>query len=154
MALRTYDITLPDGNTYSLRLTSQATRDFIKIHGQKGAAPWISVCAAVDDLDKQIDLFQAALHYPGAPQQPSGMKFIDLLADGGHGEFFRRELVIRLAHASGLLDDDSVENLAEAVRTNSQTAMKVMVNLLTGKSIALDEDAANEAEDADEENPT
>lgn len=157
MALRTYDVTLSDGVTYHLRLTSQATSEFVKIHGNKQAAPWVSVCAAMETLDDQIALFQAALHYPGAPQQPSGAVFIDRLADEGYGESFRRELVIQLAHASGLLDDDAVESLVAAVRTNSRSAMETMVNILTGKGTAPDkehdEKAGDNAEET-EENPT
>lgn len=146
--MRTYDVTLNDGKVYHLRLTALATSTFLKKHGMEGSAPWVGVISAVDSMEKQIDLFNAALHYPKATCQPSGADFVDLLTDMDYDEAFRRDLVVEIAHASGLVNDELKAELLEALNQNADMVRKSMIAMLTGKEAEVD----SEPEAA--ENPT
>lgn len=136
--MRTYDITLNDGKTYKFRLTALATSTFLKKHSMEGSAPWVGVISAVDSMEKQIDLINAALHYPKAPCQPSGADFVDMLTDMDYDESFRRDLVVEIAHASGLVDDDLKAELLDALNQNAAIVRKSMIAMLTGKEAEVD----------------
>lgn len=147
MARRTFDIVLDDGSTYSLRLCAQGALNYVRKHGAPGAAPWISICTAADDLEAQIDLFHEALHYPGCnPQNPSGARFIDLLTDAGYGDAYRRELVVKIANDGGFLDREDAERILEALRSNAAATVDSALAALKGERTAQQE-AEEQTED-------
>lgn len=140
------------GYELTLRLTARSLVAYIKAHGIGGVPPLTDIMSAVDSLDKQITLFTAALRHAGNDNEvQDGAALIDLLADEGKGDAYRRELIVALATDVGLLDPDQAVVLGLAAKNGSDVLADNLANVLRRKGV---EPGADDSAPQTAENPT
>ena len=135
MSMKCYELTLSDGKTVQLRLTARGIKNYLEKNDLSGVAPVVGVMSAVSNMDALIDLLTNALKFNGAQKGnlADGADLIDHLADEGKGSAFLRELVVRLACDAGLVDEEDVPRLLEAMDMDRSKIVSGIVQILKGK---------------------
>lgn len=139
---------------FTLRLTSKALLNYNQKHGQEATSPLVAVLQAVEDLDARIDLLSNALNHPENKNSlKDGGTLLDLMADDYAWSNAKvNELILTLAHESGLLDEDDYLSLIDPVAENGKKLISTLSNLLTGNPVGGNAEGTSETGAA--ENPT
>lgn len=141
-----------DGKAVFLRLSASKLAEYAKSIGSSGNTLF-AVMDALDDLQNQAALFEAALSYNGNPNEiHDGYELIDMLADAEYGPLGIKELIIQLAEESGVITKVDAAKVTAAIKAGNERLYKVAVAVLTGDTSELSDEEAP-AETA-EENPT
>lgn len=150
--MRTYDIALEKGEV-QLRLTMAKLQKYLEKTGGVNMAPLLGVLDAVNNLDKKIQLLTAALTWPGNPNKNvtlDGAELLDLLADEGMSARDMDGMILELAQAGGLIDEDQREELAGALERGNEVLFGTICDALAGNTPDTTETAPAE----EPENPT
>lgn len=138
--MRVVEITA-GGQPQELRLTTGKLLEYIRTKDKDAPTPLLAVLDSMDDLDKQTALLSAALTWPSTAEHPnsntmkSGAQLLDALVETGSSQATVKELIIRLAVASGLAsEDDGAQMLASVAPGNAHT-VQVICNALRGEQI-------------------
>ena len=146
--MKSTKITL-DGKAVYLRLSASKLAEYAQSIGSSSSTIF-AVMDALDDLQKQAALFEAALSYHGNPNDiHDGFELIDMLADAEYGPLGIKELVIRLAEEAGVITKVDAAKLNAAIKAGNDRMYKVAVAVLTGDTSELEateQPAKNETE--------
>lgn len=151
MALKTYDISLQDGTVLRMRLTSRALSAYLSKHGITGASPVVSVLSAVNDVEAQIALLTAALKCDPKNKIQDGAVLIDTVIDEGGAESDIRHMIGCLAAGCGLVKQDALEDVLEALEVDRTETLEKVISLLRREE---DKPSDGDADSEGEENPT
>ena len=152
MSLNVKEITMADGSTVQLRLTSKAICAYALKHGTEGAPPLVSVLNAIDDMDARIALLHGALRFPGSPNMSmEGAELLDLLTDAGYGRGKVNSLILDLAAEAGLVEQEDLPDLQEAINANDKKLVARLARFLDG---AAEPETAPEGEEDPAPTPT
>lgn len=123
---------------FTLRLTSKALLSFNLKHGSEGASPVVPVLQAVSDLAARCDLFAHALTHPENKNAvKDGGQLLDLMADDPSWDNNSiNELILELAHESGLLTEEDYLSLIDPVAQSGKQLINTLSRLLVGKPAA------------------
>lgn len=136
----------------TLRLTASKLAAFASETGS-GGNTLFAVMDTLDDLEKQGALFTAALTYKGNNNTlQDGFDLIDALADAGYTPVQKKELILELAEASGVIGRDDAAKVLAAIRTGSAKLYDAAVAVLSGEISNLP--AAEPGAEEPAENPT
>ena len=136
----------------TLRLTASKLAAFAAEAGS-GGNTLFAVMDALDDLDRQGALFTAALTYTDNNNTlQDGFDLIDALADAGYTPVQKKELILELAEASGIIGRDDAAKVRAAIRTGSAKLYDAAVAVLSGEIPDLP--VAEPGEGEPSENPT
>lgn len=149
--MRATKIILDDKAVY-LRLSASKLAEYAKSIDSSGNTLF-AVMDALDDLQKQAALFEAALTYKGNPNEiQDGFELIDMLADAEYGPIGTKNLIVQLAEEAGMITKVDAAKLVAAIKAGNEKLYKVAVAVLTGDVSELTE-TEQRTEEA-EENPT
>lgn len=141
-----------DGKAVYLRLSASKLAEYAQSIGSSGNTIF-AVMDALDDLQKQAALFEAALSYKGNPNEiHDGFELIDMLADAEYGPMGVKELIIQLAAEAGVITKVDAAKVVAAIKAGNDRMYKVAVAVLTGDTSELDE--TEQIGENTEENPT
>lgn len=141
-----------DGKAVYLRLSASKLAEYAQNIGSSGNTIF-AVMDALDDLQKQAALFEAALSYKGNPNEiHDGFELIDILADAEYGPMGVKELIIQLAAEAGVITKVDAAKVVAAIKAGNDRMYKVAVAVLTGDTSELD--APEQIGENTEENPT
>lgn len=144
-------ITLGD-NTVHLRLSAAKLAEYANAIGS-GGNTLFAVMDALDDLQKQAALFDAALTYKGNPNEiTEGFDLIDMLADAEYGPLGVKQLIVELAEEAGVMNKVDAAKVVAAIKTGSDKLYDAAVAVLSGDMSGLP--AAEQKAEEPEENPT
>ena len=155
LELSTREVTLTDGSSVHLRLTTKAIGKH-KLKYGKDSPPLLSLLLALEDYEARVDLLDAALKYPGNNNAiKDGSDLLDALTDAGYSPADIDRLIIDLCGDCGLIGMTDLGKYQEAARANSDRITEKLLGLLTGTPVSElvetgDAAPAGEAE----ENPT
>lgn len=141
-----------DDKAVYLRLSASKLAEYAQSIGSSGNTLF-AVMDALDDLQNQASLFEAALNYKGNPNEiHDGYELIDMLADARYGPLGIKELIIQLAEESGVITKVDAAKVIAAIKAGNERLYKVAVAVLTGDASEL----SNEESPAEtvDENPT
>lgn len=142
-----------DNQAVHLRLSAAKLAEYAASIGS-GGNTLFAVMDALDDLNKQAALFEAALSYKGNPNTlHDGYELIDQLADAQYGPLGVKELIVQLAEDAGIMTKVDAAKVIAAIKAGSEKLYDAAVAVLSGDMSNLP--AAGEAAgESDEENPT
>ena len=144
-------IILDDKAVY-LRLSASKLAEYASTIGS-GGNTLFAVMDALDDLQNQGALFEAALNYKGNPNEiHDGFELIDMLADAGYDPIRTKELIVQLAKEAGVISEVDAAKVTAAIKAGSEKLYEAAVAVLSGDMANLPT-SGNTAEEA-EENPT
>ena len=144
-------IILDDKAVY-LRLSASKLAEYASAIGS-GGNTLFAVMDALDDLQNQGALFEAALNYKGNPNEiHDGFELIDMLADAGYGPLDVKQLIVELAKEAGVISEVDAAKVTAAIKAGSEKLYEAAVAVLSGDMASLPA-AGNNPEEA-EENPT
>ena len=145
-----------DDKAVYLRLSAAKLAEYANAIGS-GGNTLFAVMDALDDLQKQAALFDAALTYKGNPNEiTEGFDLIDMLADAGYSPVGVKELIIELAVTAGVISNGDAAKVVAAIKAGSDKLYDAAVAVLSGDMSSLPaapQGAEPAAEDA-AENPT
>jgi hypothetical protein len=151
--MRATKIILDDKAVY-LRLSAAKLAEYAKVTDSSGNTLF-AVMDALDDLQKQAALFEAALNFKGNSNEiHDGFELIDMLADADYGPLDTKELIVRLAEGAGMIGKVDSAKLVSAIKAGNEKLYKVAVAVLTGDASELAETEADHKAEEAEENPT
>ena len=149
--MRATKLILDDKAVY-LRLSASKLAEYAKTIGS-GGNTLFSVMDALDDLQNQGALFEAALNYKGNPNEiHDGFELIDMLADAGYDPIRTKELIVQLAKEAGVISEVDAAKVTAAIKAGSEKLYEAAVAVLSGDMANLPA-SGNSSEEA-EENPT
>lgn len=135
MNLNVKEITMADGSTVQLRLTSKAICAYALKHGTEGAPPLVSILNAIDDMAARIALFHGALRFPESPNMSmEGEVLLDKLTDAGYGREKTNALILELAAQAGLVEQEDLQELQAAIKANDKKLVAQLARFLDGNS--------------------
>ena len=144
-------IILDDKAVY-LRLSASKLAEYASIIGS-GGNTLFAVMDALDDLQNQGALFEAALSYKGNPNEiHDGFELIDMLADAEYGPLDVKQLIVELAKEAGVISEVDAAKVTAAIKAGSEKLYEAAVAVLSGDMANLPA-SGNTAEEA-EANPT
>ena len=144
-------IVLDDKAVY-LRLSSSKLAEYASSIGSDGNTLF-AVMDALDVLQNQAALFEAALNYKGNPNEiHDGFELIDMLADAEYGPLGVKQLVVELAQDAGIISNVDAAKLVAAIKTGNEKLYEATVAVLSCDAASLP-GAQKEPEEV-EENPT
>lgn len=144
-------IILDDKAVY-LRLSASKLAEYASTIGS-GGNTLFAVMDALDDLQNQGALFEAALSYKGNPNEiHDGFELIDMLADAGYCPLDVKQLIVELAKEAGVISEVDAAKVAAAIKAGSEKLYEAAVAVLSGDMANLPA-SGNTAEEA-EANPT
>ena len=118
--------------SYTLRLTASSLASFAEATGSAGNTVF-AVLDALDDLQKQGQLFAAALSHKGNtnPTQ-DGFESIDLLSDEGYDPIDKKQLIVELAEQSGIIGKPDAARILAGIRAGHAKLYDTAVAILSG----------------------
>lgn len=141
-----------DDKAVYLRLSAAKLAEYANAIGS-GGNTLFAVMDALDDLQKQAALFDAALTYKGNPNEiTEGFDLIDMLADAKYGPLGVKQLIVELAEESGVMNKVDAAKVVAAIKTGSDKLYDAAVAVLSGDMSSLS--AAEQKAEEPEENPT
>mgnify|MGYP006967159328 CR=1 FL=1 len=141
-----------DDKAVYLRLSAAKLAEYASVIGS-GGNTLFAVMDALDDLQKQAALFDAALTYKGNPNEiTEGFDLIDMLADAGYSPVGVKELIIELAVTAGVISNGDAAKVVAAIKTGSDKLYDAAVAVLSGDMSILP--AVEQKAEEPEENPT
>lgn len=141
-----------DDKAMYLRLSASKLAEYASTIGS-GGNTLFAVMDALDDLQNQGALFEAALNYKGNPNEiHDGFELIDMLADADYGPLDVKQLIVELAKEAGVISEVDAAKVAAAIKAGSEKLYEAAVAVLSGDMANLPA-AGNTAEEA-EANPT
>lgn len=145
-------IILDDKAVY-LRLSASKLAEYASTIGS-GGNTLFAVMDALDDLQNQGALFEAALSYKGNPNEiHDGFELIDMLADADYGPLDVKQLIVELAKEAGVISEVDAAKVTAAIKAGSEKLYEAAVAVLSGDMANLPASTSNTAEEA-EANPT
>lgn len=142
---------LDDKDVY-LRLSASKLAEYANSIGS-GGNTLFAVMDALDDLQNQAALFDAALNYKGNPNENiDGYELIDMLADAGYSPVGVKELIIELAVTAGVISNGDAAKVVAAIKTGSDKLYEAAVAVLSGDMSGLP--AVEQKAEEPAENPT
>lgn len=144
-------IILDDKAVY-LRLSASKLAEYASASGS-GGNTLFAVMDALDDLQRQGALFEAALNYKGNPNEiHDGFELIDMLADAQYGPLGVKQLIVELAEEAGIMSKVDADKVVAAIKTGSEKLYEAAVTVLSGDMSSLP--ATGETTEETEGNPT
>lgn len=138
--------------SYTLRLTASSLASFAESTGSAGNTVF-AVLDALDDLQKQGQLFAAALsHKNNTNPTQDGFEFIDLLSDEGYDPIDKKQLIVELAEQSGIIGKTDAARILAGIRAGHAKLYDTAVAILSGDMGNLV--AETQESEAPAENPT
>lgn len=145
-------IVLDDKAVY-LRLSASKLAEYASSIGS-GGNTLFAVMDALENLQNQGALFEAALNYKGNPNEVhDGFELIDMLADAEYGPLGVKQLIVELAQDAGIISNVDTAKVVAAIKTGSDKLYEAAVAVLSGDAASLPPGAQKAPEEA-EENPT
>lgn len=142
-----------DDKAIYLRLSASKLAEYAGAIGSSGNALF-AVMDALDDLQNQGALFEAALNYKGNPNDIcDGFELIDMLADAEYGPLGVKQLIVELAQESGIMSNVDAAKVIAAIKTGNDKLYEAAVAVLSGDASSLPAAPAPDGDQA-EENPT
>ena len=149
--MKVMTITL-NGVTITLRLTAAKLAEYAASIGS-GGNTLFAVMDALDDLEKQIKLFTAALNYKGNGNTIlDGSDLIDMLNDAEYDPIAKKQLIVDLAEKGGVIGAVDAAKIMAAIKTGSDKLYEAAVAVLSGDMSNLPTTPTQDAET--QENPT
>lgn len=149
--MRSKQLILEDKTVY-LRLSASKLAEYASKIGSSGNTLF-AVMDALDNLENQAALFEAALSYKGNPNEiHDGYELIDMLADAGYSPIGIKELIINLAVGAGVISNGDAAKIISAIKAGSDKLYEAAVAVLSGDMSSLP--AAQQEANNTEENPT
>lgn len=149
--MKAMKLVLDDKAVY-LRLSASKLAEYAKSIESSGNIIF-AVMDALDDLEKQAALFEAALSYNGNPNEiHDGYELIDMLADAQYGPIGIKELIVKLANEAGIVTNVDASRVVAAIKAGNEKLYKVAVAVLTGDASELSNE--QQKDETAEENPT
>lgn len=145
-----------DDKAVYLRLSASKLAEYANSIGS-GGNTLFAVMDALDDLQKQAALFDAALNYKGNPNENiDGYELIDMLADAQYGPLGVKELIVQLAEEAGIMTKVDAAKVVAAIRTGNEKLYNAAIAVLSGdmSNLPAASQSAEPAAEADSENPT
>lgn len=144
-------IVLDDKAVY-LRLSASKLAEYANSIGS-GGNTLFAVMDALEDLQNQGALFEAALNYKGNPNEVhDGFELIDMLADAEYGPLGVKQLIVELAQDAGIISNVDAAKVVAAIKTGSDKLYEAAVAVLSGDAASLP--GTQKAPEVVEENPT
>lgn len=138
-----------DGKAVYLRLSASKLAEYANSIGS-GGNTLFAVMDALDDLQSQGILFEAALNYKGNPNEVhDGFELIDMLADAEYGPLGVKQLIVELAQDAGIISNVDAAKVVAAIKTGSDKLYEAAVAVLSGDAANLP-GAQNEPDEAGE----
>lgn len=141
-----------DDKAVYLRLSAAKLAEYTNAIGS-GGNTLFAVMDALDDLQKQAALFDAALTYKGNTNEiTEGFDLIDMLADAEYGPLGVKQLIVELAEEAGVMNKVDAAKVVAAIKAGSDKLYDAAVAVLSGDLSGLP--AAEQKAEEPEENPT
>lgn len=146
--MKTYEVTLTDGSSYELRLTSSQLDQYISKNFKGEWTPLPAVMHAMDRVALRNDLLDRALKCGAEnPKTMTGEKLVDALVDDGYTPDDFARLIVEIADVSGIVPDGAKGNLLEAMILGKEGVhgqMNTILQAMNGTAPDTPEPAAEE----------
>ena len=140
-----------DDKAVYLRLSAAKLAEYANAIGS-GGNTLFAVMDALDDLQKQAALFDAALTYKGNTNEiTEGFDLIDMLAEAEYGPLGVKQLIVELAEEAGVMNKVDAARVVAAIKAGSDKLYDAAVAVLSGDMSGLP--AAEQKAEEPEENP-
>lgn len=140
-----------EGKAVYLRLSASKLAEYAKSIESNGNTIF-AVLDALDSIENQAALFEAALNYKGNPNEiHDGFDLIDMLADADYSPVGVKELIIQLAKEAGIISEVDAAKVVAGIKAGNDRLYKAAVAVLTGDVSDLEPVQSNKKDD---ENPT